>query len=116
MNSLFEHAPAMYASVMFHGASMLRRLRKLDKDTLLKVSDEAMQHSLDTPLQHYPDKKNFLVPSWSPDKLSGMQVVALMIFSLWILCNEKEDRCPQLVERWPIKEAVELANTNHQHD
>lgn len=111
MNSLFNHAPAMYGSVMFHLASMLPRLREigtLDPDLLSRVAEESGQISMEFPLHLATDKDRFDVPSWSKEKLSGMQVVSLMVGSLWVMCNEDETRCAPLVEKWPIKEACVL--------
>jgi hypothetical protein len=105
----------MYGSVMFHMAAMLPMLREMSEEQVTLISDEANQHSMEFPLHAATDKDKFSVPSWKEDKLSGMQVVALMVASLWILCKEDASRCQPLVDKWPIREAVLLSNKPPQH-
>ena len=116
MNSLFDHAPAMYGSVMWHMAAMLPRLRTMTREQVTLVADEANQHGMEFPLHLATKKDKFDVPSWSKEKLSGMQCVALMVGSLWILCNEDENLAAPLMNTWPIREAVLLASKPPQHN
>lgn len=99
----------MYGAVMFHGAAMLPRLRTMPREQVQKVAQEAGDISLGYPL-HMAGRKTFMVPSWGEKELSGMQVVALMVFGLWVLCGEREEMCSALVESWPIREAVLLCS------
>ena len=98
---------------MFHGAAMLPRLRSLPFNTLKKIGDELTQHNCDNPLwmQPYASDKRFNAPSWGEEKLSGCQVIALMVFALWVAVGEKEDMASSLCETWPIREAVIMAGT-----
>lgn len=103
--------PALYGSVMFHGAAMLPRLRGLSFDQLRTIADEAGVPCCEFPLwmQPYASEKRFLIPAWGESKLSGCQLVALIVFTLWVMVGEREDMASSLCETWPIKEAVAMA-------
>lgn len=106
---LFDSAPALAGAVMFHGASMLPRLRTMTRKEVSDLSLQACVHNMEFPLHMATAKDKFDVPLWSDKPLSGAQVIALMVTSLWMLCNEDEHLCGPLVERWPIREMVALA-------
>lgn len=96
---------------MLHGVASLRRLREMPYATVQQIGREANQLNMECPLflPEYAGKAQFLVPSYSPEKLSGAQVLAVMVFSLWVMCGESEDNAAPLVRAWPIREAVMLA-------
>lgn len=110
-SSLFQNNPALYGAILFHSAAFLPRLRELPRDQVQKIAEQADQHSLEFPLHLAGPKDKFHVPLWQEEKLSGAQVMALMVMSLWCLCGEKEENCLGLVEAWPIREATLLAST-----
>lgn len=96
-------------AVLFYGADFLPQLRKLSPTQIRTVADEASHISLTHPLHHCPAAE-FVVPAWDKEKkLTSGQVIALMVFSLWIICGENEQTAAPLVEAWPIREAVLLA-------
>lgn len=99
---------ALTGAVMWHGAAILPRLRAMDWKQVQAVANQAAEHSLEFPLHMAGPKDKFKVPLWSDKELSGAQVIALMVFSLWVLCGEQEEMCSGLVEVWPIKETVFL--------
>lgn len=110
MSIFLDKSPALYGAVMFHGASMLRRLRAMTFNEVNDIAIQAGEHNLTFPLHLATPKDKFDVPAWSDKSLSGAQVIALMVMSLWVLCREKEELCTALVETWPIREAVVLAS------
>ncbi len=108
--SVWQHSPAMAVAVMWFGAGMLPRLRTISREQLQQVAEQAGEISLGYPLHMAGPAKQFLVPQWdATNKLSGCQVVALMVFGLWVLCNEDKEIAGGLYDSWPIAEAVLLA-------
>ena len=106
---LFDSSPALVGAVVFHGASMLPRLRTMTRKEIDAAAQQARVHSMEFPLHMATAKDKFDVPLWSDQSLSGAQAIALMVASLWMLCNEDDRLCGPLVERWPIREMVALA-------
>ena len=97
---------------MWHMAAMLPRLRTMTREQVTLVADEANQHGMEFPLHLATKKDKFDVPSWSKEKLSGMQVIAIIVASLFVMCDEDFDRCAPLADVWPLKEAVALCRGN----
>lgn len=108
MSALLNSNPALYSAVMWHMASMLPRLREMKYQEVQAVAVQADKHNLEFPLHMAGPKDRFGVPLWSENKLSGAQVMALIVSSLWVLCGEDEQKAEPLVRAWPIKEAVML--------
>jgi hypothetical protein len=102
---------AMKSAVMWFGASQLPRLRTLPFDELKKLTQECSDICQENPL-HMTGPQTFLIKTWSQEKpLTGGQIISLMVFGLWVMLGEQEEMCSGLVEAWPIKEAVLLAQT-----
>lgn len=99
---------AYKSAVMWYGAGILPAMRKMTRATVQAIAQEASELSGERPLQHIHTKE-FVVPSWSPVKLTGVQVIALMVTSLWCLCGEREDIAHPIIETWPIREMIALA-------
>ena len=96
--------------IMCYGMSYLPRLRRLTREQVLKVAGEAQELSGQCPLHQY-HQAEFKVPSFDPEALlTGGQVIALMVFGLWVLCGEDERLAAPLLDKWPIREVVMLTN------
>jgi len=96
-------------AVMWHGVSMLPRLRGMSPESLKRLLDEANEHNMSEPL-HFCHGPRFVVPSWGARKLTGGQVTALLVFGLWVMVGEKEQMASCLLDGWPeIKMACLLA-------
>ena len=111
MNALMDSNPALFSAIMWHGAAFLPLLRQMPWEQVQKIAEQASQHSLENPLHLMGAAKNFSVPLWQQEKMSGAQVLALMVFSLWVLCGEDEQKAEPLVRAWPIKETVLLCKS-----
>lgn len=96
---------------MWHGAAFLPLLRQMPYDQVQKIADQANQHSLEFPLHMAGPKDKFSVPLWQEEKMSGAQVLALLVFSLWVLCGEDEQKTEPLLKAWPIRETCLLCQT-----
>jgi len=107
MSALMDSNPALFGAIMWHGAAFLPRLRQMPYVLVQKIAEQANQHSLEFPLHLAGPKDKFSVPLWQ-EKLSGAQVIALLVTCLWVLCGEREDMCEGLVKAWPIREIVTL--------
>jgi len=99
-------------AVMWHGVAMLPRLREWHANGLLPfVMNEANDLNGEQPLHLNPfaSTASLVVRSWDPDKkLTGCQVLALMVFSFWVTVGEDPAMCESLYDAWPIAEAVML--------
>jgi len=109
MSILFKENPALYGAVMMHGAAVLPRLRTISPVELSNIMSETNTINMGTPLHLAGSEPQFIVPSWTTEKLAGAQVLALMVFSLWVACGEREEQARPLLQAWPIREAVMLA-------
>lgn len=109
-----QQDPAYQGSVMWHGVALLPRLRALNPAELRLVINQASELNSVNPLfmQPFAGTPQFKVPalpSPEPDTLySGCQVIAIMVFGLWVSVGEDEELCEGLMRAWPIKEAVAL--------
>ena len=72
------------------------------------IAEETLELSLANALQ-YEHKVKFTVPSFRLNPLTGVQVIALQVAVLWVLCGEDEALARELFDAWPIREAVLLA-------
>jgi hypothetical protein len=90
---------AFHTAVMYHGISMLPKLRELTREQTIAVMREAQEHSIRNPLHLCADKK-FLVKSWGENLLSGAQVIALLVYGLWVSVDETEERALGLMSDW----------------
>jgi hypothetical protein len=105
----YEGKEAWHQAVMWHGVSMLPRLRRLSDEERLIVMRAAGEHNCSEPLWLFAGKRRFSIPLWSDKPLSGAEVAALMVFGLWVQCGEDEGMAGQLVGDWPeIRTAVFL--------
>lgn len=109
MSALNNENPALYGAVMWHMAAMLPRLRELERPQVQAIADQANKPNVEFPLHLAGPKPRFDVPLWSDKPLTGAQVMALIVASLWVLCGESEEAAEPLLRAWPIKEAVMLA-------
>jgi len=96
MSALMDSNPALFGAIMWHGAAFLPRLRQMPYVLVQKIAEQANQHSLEFPLHLAGPKDKFSVPLWQ-EKLSGAQVIALLVTCLWVLCGEREEMCEGLV-------------------
>jgi hypothetical protein len=112
MSALMDSNPALFGAVMFHGAAFLPRLRQMKYEDVQKIAEQANQHSLQFPLYMAGPKDRFSVPLWQEEKMSGAQVLALMVFALYVLCGEDDQKAAPLLRSWPIHEAKLLCTKN----
>ena len=115
MSALMDSNPALFSAVMWYGAAFLPLLRQMPYVLVQKIAEQANQHSLEFPLHMAGPKDKFSVPLWHEEKLSGAQVIALLVTCLWTLCGEKEEMCEELVRAWPIREMVLLTSKPHEN-
>lgn len=103
--------PAWKTAIMWYGVDMLPKLRAMTREQLIAVMREAEEHSLMNPLHMMGPAKQFDVPLWSLEKLSGAQCVALMVFGLWVVQGEDERMASGLMHDWDeaIRPACALA-------
>lgn len=87
--------------VMLHGSAMVPRLREFSAAQRTALLHEATQISLENALHIAGPKKQFVVPIWGPEPLSGGQVVGLMVFGAWVHVGEREDLAAGLLADWP---------------
>lgn len=105
-----SQSESLHMAVMYHGVSMLPRLRKMNPQELMRVMKEADNYSAHNPLHLCAAEKRFSVNSWSDKPLSGAQVIALLVYGLWVSVGENEERASGLLSDWSeIKLAVALA-------
>ena len=93
-------------AVMMHGVAMLPRLRELEWGTRMQVMKEAqritLQDAVWIDVHGDPAKiKKYKVPSWLNESISAAQVIALMVFGLWVSVGEREDLAAGLLADWP---------------
>ncbi len=101
---------ALTGCITFYGAAYLPRLRGLPRHHVQAIAKQTSEQSDHAPLYQTP-QPIFHVPAWDPDKkLTGGQVITLLVLSLWVLCGENEQVAAPLVESWPIREIVLLCN------
>ena len=98
---------ALRASLIYHGAAMLPRLRAMSFDERRRMLLQADAHAERQPL-HLHREKNLSVPLWGDEPLSGAQVLALMAFGVWVQCGEDENIAGALLDAWPIRDALNL--------
>ena len=103
---------AMKGAVMWYGIGQLPRLRNMSLDDLKRLTQECSEICQENPL-HMTGSQAFTVNTWNSEKpLTGCQIIALMVFGLWVMMGEDEEMCSGLVEAWPIREAVFLADAD----
>ncbi len=103
---------ALKMAVMWHGVAFLPALRALPYDQLKQACDQASALSGERVLHMQPDasSQEFELAAFPwKTKLSGAQVIAVMVFGLWVSMGEREGMCSALVEAWPIRDALILA-------
>ena len=93
-------------AVMMHGAAMLPRLREMKMTERMNVMKEAQEITLQNPvwMDSSVDIKKLQthnVPSWSDKSITAAQVVALMVFGLWVTVGEREEMARGLLADWP---------------
>lgn len=103
---------ALKMAVLWHGVAFLPKLRELPRAQLQQACDQASALSGERVLHVQPDASSqefeLVTFPWHK-KLSGAQVIAVMVFGLWVLMGEREEMCSALVEAWPIRDALILA-------
>lgn len=90
-------------AVLWHGTAYLPKLRLLPREEVQAIALAASDLSMSTPL-HLAGSRKFDVKGWG--QASGSQVTALMVFGLWVLCGEDEEKAAPLLADWPIKEVL----------
>lgn len=59
------------------------------------------------PMQLLPGP--FLLDAWPGKNFSGTQIIAVLAFGIYVHVGEDPEKCPGLMDSWPIAEAVLLA-------
>ena len=90
-------------AVMMRGVGMLPRLRSMHWVQRMKVMKEAQEITLRDPVWISDPRKLLAhqVPSWSDTRISAAQVIALMVFGLWVSVGEREEMAQGLLADWP---------------
>ena len=100
---------AWHQVIMCYGVHMLPELRRMTFPGRAQMLSEVTEVMLSDPV-HMCHEKQFLIPSWRSEKLTGGQVQALAVYGLWVHCGEDEDMAAGLLGDWPeIKTACTLA-------
>lgn len=102
-----DNTVLLKTAVMWYGVSFLPRLRRFERGHLKRVLFEASDINQEHPV-HLIHEKRLVCPSWSDKPLTGGEIIALMVFGLFVYMGEDETMCSPLLEAWPIKEAVQL--------
>jgi len=102
---------ALRIAIMWYGASMLPILRRKTKEEISSLLKEVQEISGEHPV-HLIREEKFVCPSFSKDKkLSGGQVMALMVFGLYVVLGERDELAGGLIDNWPeIKQAKLLVD------
>ena len=88
--------------------SFVPKLRGLPEDEILMIAKECSDIALENPL-YYINEPKFELSFLAGRKFTGLQVMALMISCLWVLCGEREDVAGGLVHRYPwLKDVSKL--------
>lgn len=108
--------------IMWHGVSMLPALRAMSDESLESLIREAAEKNLIEPL-HLAATPQFVLPTNGDKKLTGGEVIAIMIFGSWVLHGERhsqaiglkgtpdESLCGGLVHNWPeIRDALMIVD------
>lgn len=96
-----DQGAAWHQIVMLHGSAMVRRLREFSAAKRITMLQETNRICAENALHIAGPTKQFVVPSWSPEPLSGGQVVGLMVFGAWVHLGEREDLAAGLLADWP---------------
>lgn len=93
-------------SVMLHGVALLPKLREMGWKERMAVMQAAQELTLEDAvwldIDESPDKRlKYQVPGWSDKPISGAQVLALMVFGLWVSIGENEEVAAGLLVDWP---------------
>ena len=93
-------------AIMMHGIAMLPRLRSMTHEERMQIMKEAQEISLHKPIwmdvsTDSKKLKNYLVQSWSKELISAAQVIALIVFGLWVSIGECADLAQGLLADWP---------------
>jgi hypothetical protein len=111
MNLSSERAP-LTGCIVFYGAAYLPRLRAMPRHRVQAIAEQASEQSDHGPLHQTPEPI-FQVSAWDPDnRLTGGQVITLLVLSLWVLCGENEQVAAPVMEAWPIREILLLCNSS----
>ena len=96
-----------HTAILWRGIEMLPRLRTLTPEERMRVMHEADEWSMREPLWLLPLTRKLAVPSWSDQPCSPAQVMALVVFGLWV--HVGEESAPALLAGWPeIKIALQF--------
>jgi hypothetical protein len=96
------------AAVCFYGVDILPKLRALDRRARRKLLKRAGRLCLRTPLQYSRGPYSF--PEWPWGGLTGLQVVTVMVFGIWVEQRERPELCEPLMQAWPIAEVLFLVD------
>lgn len=97
--------PAWRASILWHGVSMLPRLRALQPRELLALMQQADAHFERGPLTTGSDRR-YPMPG-DPEGMTGAQLTAVLVFGLWVYLGEDERAAAGLLGDWG--ETIRLA-------
>lgn len=99
---------AAMAAVCFYGVRILPLLRAMPPRWRRKLLRRAGRLNCTVPLHLDPGPYRFR--EWPWGELSGLEVVTVMVFGLWVEQGERPELCGTLIAHWPIAEVVFLVN------
>ena len=89
------------AAVTWYIAAALPRMRQMTPADIQAISEACSTLADADPLHLVPGER-YQVHGWqSAAKLTGRQVVALLITALWLLCGEDRDKAAPLLSTFP---------------
>ncbi len=101
-------------SLMWYLAAYLPVLRQKPRPEILIIAQQCNEFNLREPLHLMPPAKRYEISDWQEgEKLTGNQVVALLIGCIWLLAGDSEENGYSLLLSFPfIKDALILAREN----
>jgi hypothetical protein len=102
MNTDEAQREGFHQAVMFHGVAMIRRLREMTIDERMHAMQEAEAITLRNPIWlSITDKKEHVVPGWNAEPITAAQVLAIIVFGMWVQVGENEELAGGLLAVWP---------------
>ena len=106
---------ALQMQVLWKGVSVLPRLRAMEPNNFRQLLSELNSLNGEVPLHLFHElpkalKDKIVFPSWSPLPVTGVETIALMVFTLWVTMGERADACLSLCDAWPVNEVLLLVD------
>jgi hypothetical protein len=104
--SSFDHSSKsdlsrFQAHVMAQACAVLPRLRAMSEPELSAVLTEVDAINQAVPLAFMPGQR-YVISAWDTQQaIDGIEIVALLVFGLWVQAGESEADAEPLLRQWP---------------